>query len=457
MWDTLGWGGETQALIYNPKTKKVIGINALGVAPTGATAEFYQSQGLQLSARVRPARRRHARHAGRPDGDARRVRHAVARARCSRRRSQMADGYPIEAQTANAIERQKARHQAVAVLAGGVPAARRAGARGARAPARSSASRTSRRRCASWSRPKQQALDGGQDRARRRSRPRTTASTRATSRRRSCAARAEQGGLITTEDLANWQVQIEEPVSTTYKGIDVYKLTHWTQGPAMLQALNILENVDLKAMGYNSAALHPHALPGDEPGLRRSRLLLRRSGISRPRSRCAACCRRSTRAQRAKTINPDRNDPDVKPGDPYPFQGGTNPFSRTCSKPGRRPTEAGAASTPAGAAARSCDDAFYAGTTSIQAADAEGWVVSVTPSGGWIPAVIAGRTGIGLSQRAQSFVLDPRREPVQRDRARQAPARDADADARAEGRRSRSWRSPCRAATRRTRTCCSSS
>src|SRR5690606_4634267 len=63
----------------------------------------------------------------------------------------------------------------------------------------------------------------------------------------------EQGGLITVEDLANWQVRIEEPVSTTYKGIEVYKLTHWTQGPAMLQALNILENADLKAMGYNSA------------------------------------------------------------------------------------------------------------------------------------------------------------------------------------------------------------
>src|SRR5688500_2908893 len=41
MWDSLAWGGETQALIYNPKTKKVIGINALGVAPTGATPEFF--------------------------------------------------------------------------------------------------------------------------------------------------------------------------------------------------------------------------------------------------------------------------------------------------------------------------------------------------------------------------------------------------------------------------------
>src|SRR6185503_15304518 len=62
----------------------------------------------------------------------------------------------------------------------------------------------------------------------------------------------EQGGLHTREDLANWKVHIEEPVSTTYKGIEVYKLNVWTQGPAMLQALNMLEGLDLKAMGYNS-------------------------------------------------------------------------------------------------------------------------------------------------------------------------------------------------------------
>ena len=59
----------------------------------------------------------------------------------------------------------------------------------------------------------------------------------------------------------------------------------------------------------------------------------------------------------------------------------------------------------------SYDEAFHAGTTSVVAADAEGWVVSMTPSGGWVPAVVAGRTGIGLSQRMQSFVLDPAENP----------------------------------------------
>src|SRR5687768_10118950 len=47
MWDVLSWGGETQALIYDPRTGKVVGINALGVAPTGATVDFFKSKGMQ--------------------------------------------------------------------------------------------------------------------------------------------------------------------------------------------------------------------------------------------------------------------------------------------------------------------------------------------------------------------------------------------------------------------------
>ena len=70
------------------------------------------------------------------------------------------------------------------------------------------------------------------------------------------------------------------------------------------------------------------------------------------------------------------------------------------------------AGRPLGAARRArSTKGFHAGTTSIEAADAEGWVVSVTPSGGWNPVCIAGRTGIGMSQRMQSFVLDPAENP----------------------------------------------
>jgi gamma-glutamyltranspeptidase/glutathione hydrolase len=49
---------------------------------------------------------------------------------------------------------------------------------------------------------------------------------------------------------------------------------------------------------------------------------------------------------------------------------------------------------------------LWMGTTSVEAADKDGWVVSITPSGGWVPATIAGNTGVGMSQRLQSFVLD---------------------------------------------------
>ncbi|MEJ7671255.1 MAG: gamma-glutamyltransferase [Chitinophagaceae bacterium] len=56
-------------------------------------------------------------------------------------------------------------------------------------------------------------------------------------------------------------------------------------------------------------------------------------------------------------------------------------------------------------------DRLWRGTTSVEAADKEGWVVSITPSGGWLPACIAGNTGIGMSQRMQSFVLDSALNP----------------------------------------------
>jgi gamma-glutamyltranspeptidase/glutathione hydrolase len=108
-------------------------------------------------------------------------------------------------------------------------------------------------------------------------------------------------------------------------------------------------------------------------------------------------------AARAKTINWERNDPEAKPGDPYPYQGGTNPFKALLDAWTNLPTGPRQNNQDV---IRSFDEGFHAGTTSIQAADAEGWVVSVTPSGGWIPAAIAGTTGIGMSQRMQSFVLD---------------------------------------------------
>jgi gamma-glutamyltranspeptidase/glutathione hydrolase len=96
-------------------------------------------------------------------------------------------------------------------------------------------------------------------------------------------------------------------------------------------------------------------------------------------------------------------------GDPYPFQGQKNPYTDLLAKWGT-PDESKKWTQP-NHASMTFDEAFRAGTTSVIAADEEGWLVSVTPSGGWIPAFIAGKTGVGLSQRMQSFVLDEGESP----------------------------------------------
>src|SRR5262249_53005108 len=107
MWDTLGWGGETQALIYNPKTKKVIGINALGVAPPGAPPAYHKSQGYNYPPEYGPLA---AITPGTPGGLMTMLAEygTMSLAQVLAPAIQMADGYAIEAQAANSLERQKA-------------------------------------------------------------------------------------------------------------------------------------------------------------------------------------------------------------------------------------------------------------------------------------------------------------------------------------------------------------
>jgi gamma-glutamyltranspeptidase/glutathione hydrolase len=219
----------------------------------------------------------------------------------------------------------------------------------------------------------------------------------------------EVGGLHTLEDLANWKVRIEEPVKTTYKGIDVYKLDVWTQGPAMLQALNILEGIDLKAMGYNSAR-YIHTLYQAMNLAFADRDFYYGDPYFPPAEPTKGLLSKGYAKQRAATIDWARNDVNVKPGDPYPFQGEKNPYLDLLEK-WKLAAPKKAAVVAESARVRTFEEEFTAGTTSVEAADVEGWVVSVTPSGGWLPAVIAGKTGIGMSQRMQSFVVDRAENP----------------------------------------------
>ncbi len=75
MWDVLSWGGETQALVFDPRTGKVTGVNALGVAPSGATAQFFRDQGMKYPPDFGPLAAVTPGHARWHHGDARAVRH----------------------------------------------------------------------------------------------------------------------------------------------------------------------------------------------------------------------------------------------------------------------------------------------------------------------------------------------------------------------------------------------
>ena len=221
----------------------------------------------------------------------------------------------------------------------------------------------------------------------------------------------EAGALITLEgprDLAGSTSRNRSPRTT--RGSTVYKLTTWVQGPVLLQALNMIEQLDLAAMGYNSAN-YLHALYQVMNLAFADRDFYYGDPYYPPDEPIEGLLSKDYAKARLGEIDWEKNDPEAGPGDPYPFQGEENPFTEYLRSWGRRPSPPSRAGTLGDADHAALDEDFYAGTTSIQAADAAGWVVSITPSGGWIPAVIAGGTGIGLSQRAQSFVLDPAENP----------------------------------------------
>jgi gamma-glutamyltranspeptidase/glutathione hydrolase len=399
MWDVLSWGGETQALIYNPKTGKVIAINALGIAPTGATVDFFKKKGYNFPPEYGPLA---AVTPGTPGGlctmlaeyGTMSLKEVLAPA------IQMADGYPMDAQTANSIEKNKDQikqwpysKQVFLTHAGQKTEAPEAG---------------EIFRQADLLQTLQKMVDAEQD-ALKKGKNRKEAIYAAYDRFykgdiakefvRGCQ---EQGGLITQEDLAKWKVMTEEPLKVNYKGIDVYKLQQWTQGPSMLQALNILENFDLKSMGYNSTR-YIHTLYQAMNLAFADRDFYYGDPYFSKDQPMKGLLSKEYAKERAKLIHPDRNDPKIGPGDPYPFEGKTNPFIQNL-----RQRIFGFNENPID---ENYLDQLRRGTTSIEAADKEGWVVSVTPSGGWVPACIAGHTGVGMSQRMQSFVLDSALNP----------------------------------------------
>jgi gamma-glutamyltranspeptidase/glutathione hydrolase len=238
----------------------------------------------------------------------------------------------------------------------------------------------------------------------------------------------EQGGLVTLKDLANWKPKIEAPLHVNYKGIEVYKLQQWTQGPMLLQGLNILENIDLKSMGYNSPQYIHTVFQALSMSFADRDFYYGDPAFS-PNIPMQGLLSKAYAKDRAKQILLDKNDPNIAPGDPYPYEGKTNPYLSLLQKrklltdtnaiqgsaiPKHDQTSSISIEDLKNSIASSDEayhDRLWRGTTSVEAADTSGWVVSITPSGGWLPACVAGKTGIGMSQRMQSFVLDSTIDP----------------------------------------------
>jgi gamma-glutamyltranspeptidase/glutathione hydrolase len=412
MWDVLSWGGETQALIYNPKTKKVIAINAMGVAPTGATPEFFKGKGFNFPPEYGPLA---ATTPGTPGGICYMLAQygTMSLEQVLAPAMQMAAGYPIDAQTANSIERGKDRikewpysRKVFLVHEGQKREAPEAGEIFVQKDLLQTLTKMveAERAALKKGKSRKEAIMAAFDRF-----------YKGDIAREFVRGSKEQGGLITLEDLARWKPLEEEPLKVNYKGIDVYKLQQWTQGPMMLQALNILENFDLKSMGYNSAR-YIHTLYQAMSLSFADRDFYYGDTYFPPAEPIKGLLSKEYAKQRAALISFDKNNPNIGPGDPYPFQGGTNPYKELLKARGYELDTSRRNFAPTHDVRNSLGLADYEqnlwlGTTTVEAADAEGWVVSITPSGGWLPACIAGNTGVGMSQRMQSFVLDSTLNP----------------------------------------------
>jgi gamma-glutamyltranspeptidase/glutathione hydrolase len=199
----------------------------------------------------------------------------------------------------------------------------------------------------------------------------------------------ESTGLLTEEDFAAFETRIEAPVTVNYRGYDVYKCGPWTQGPAFLQALNILEGLDLRALGLNSAD-YVHTV------LETLKLVFADRDQFYGDPECShiplrGLLSKEYAAKRRGLIDLARANTDVRPGDPYPYEGGI----------------------PEAPVAWTGTAAWAGGTTGTRAVDADGLMFSATPSGGWFrdSPVIPG-LGFCLGTRGQMFRLDDPDHPA---------------------------------------------
>ncbi len=196
------------------------------------------------------------------------------------------------------------------------------------------------------------------------------------------------GGLLAAGDLAQFHARIGEPVHGTYRGYDIYKPGFWTQGPVFVETLNLLEGYDLKRMGHNSAAyVHTVVESLKLAFADRDRFYGDPDFVQIPMHELLA---KDYATMRRQLINEQRASLTQQPGDPVNMK----PLLALTTWP-----EAHETRVPENERAND--------TTCVNVIDKDGNMFSATPSGAWLPALVAGDTGVLMGQRLQSALTDP--------------------------------------------------
>lgn len=195
------------------------------------------------------------------------------------------------------------------------------------------------------------------------------------------------GGLLAAEDLARWKARIGMPVKGEYRGYEVYKAGFWTQGPAFIETLNLLEGYDLKSMGHNSADYIHTLTEALKLALAdRDRFYGDPDFVKIP---ATVLLSKDYAALRRPLIEKSHASLTQQPGDPLNMKA---LLAGAIKSEGRlsqvSPLE------------RAND------TTCVNVIDKDGNLFSATPSGAWLPAVVAGDTGVLMGQRLQSALTD---------------------------------------------------
>src|SRR6266481_3960805 len=195
------------------------------------------------------------------------------------------------------------------------------------------------------------------------------------------------GGLLAAGDLAGWHAKVGAPAKGVYRGYEIYKTGFWAQGPMMIEVLNVLEGYDLKKMGQNSPEYIHTVTEALKLGFAdRDRFYGDPDFVKIPTQQLLS---KDYAAMRRSLIVGQKASLSQRPGDPSNM----------------KPLLASAAEISYVAPLPEIERAND--TTCVNVIDKDGNLFSATPSGAWLPAVVAGDTGVLMGQRLQSALTDP--------------------------------------------------